>query len=194
MKKWIAMLLAVVMMMSLAACGGGNDKDDDKSKETEAVEVPGSALEILETVWNSYEENDKFFAMGGDYTNPVDNAPGEFSLAEPETVTAMLLVPAEQQANIDGAASLMHAMMPNNFTCGVYHVTGDAAAFADAMQKAVSENPWMCGMPEKMIIAVIGGEYVLVSFGINDTMRVFEEKLTGAYPKADLKYNEEITG
>lgn len=182
MKKWMAMLLAAVMMMSLAACGG------------EKEEKPASALEILETVWASYAEDEKFFSMGGDYTNPVDNAPGVFSLKDGETVTSMLLVPQEQLANIDAAASLVHAMMPNNFTCGVFHVTGDASAFAEAMYSAVSTNPWMCGMPEQMIIAIIGGEYVLVSFGVTDAMDPFEAKLTAAYPKADVKYDEAIAG
>ena len=185
MKKIIAMLLALVLVMSFAACGAAN-----QTKE----EVPASALEILEKIWNSYAEDEKFFAMGGDYTNPVDNAPGVFSLAEPETVTATLLVPAEQQSNIDSAASLMHAMMANNFTCGVYHVTGDAAAFADAMKAAVTGNQWMCGMPEKLTIAIIGGEYVLVAFGINDAMTGFDAKLTAAYPGANLKYSEAIAG
>ncbi len=189
MKKIIAMLLVMVMAMGMVACGvseaGGNE---DKAN------LPASALEILETVWASYGEDEKFFAMGGDYTNPVDNAPGEFSLAEPENVTAMLLVPADQLSNIDAAASLTHAMMQNNFTCGVFHVTGDAYAFAEAMKNAISTNPWICGMPEKMIVAVIGGEYVLAAFGINDAMGPFETKLTAAYPEADLKYNEAIAG
>ena len=185
MKKIIALLLAMVMAMGMVACGGNGG-------EKEAV--PASALEILETIWNSYGEDEKFPVMGGDYSAPVDNAPGAFSLAEPENVTAMLLVPADQLANIDSAASLVHAMMQNNFTCGVFHVTGDAAAFADAMNTAISGNRWMCGMPEKMIVAVIGGEYVLAAYGINDAMGPFETKLTAAYPKADLKYNAAITG
>lgn len=189
MKKIIAMLLVLVMAMGMVACGG-NEAGGNNDK----ANVPASALEILEKVWGSYGEEEKFFAMGGDYTNPVDNAPGEFSLAEPETVTAMLLVPAEQLANIDAAASLTHAMMQNNFTCGAFHVTGDAAAFADAMKNAISTNPWMCGMPEKMIIAVIGGEYVVAAYGINDTMGTFETKLTAAYPEAEMKYNEAVTG
>ncbi|MBR6684261.1 MAG: hypothetical protein IKL38_07945 [Firmicutes bacterium] len=192
MKKLIALLLVLTMAMGLVACG--NNGEGEGTTTGEAVAVPESALEILETVWGSYAEDEKFFAMGGDYTNPVDNAPGNYSLEDAEAVTAALLVPADQIANIDEAASLMHAMMANNFTCGVFHVTGDATAFADAMYNAISTNPWMCGMPEKMIIAVIGGEYVLASFGINDAMGNFETKLTAAYPDAELKYNEDITG
>lgn len=185
MKKIIALALALVMALGLVACGSNGG-------EKEAV--PASALEILETVWNSYGEEDKFFVMGGDYTNPVDGNPGEFSLSEPENVTAMLLVPAEQLSNIDGAASMVHAMMQNNFTCGAFHVTGDAAAFADAMNEAISNNQWMCGMPEKMLVAVVGGEYVVAVYGLADVVDTFQAKLTAAYPKADLKYTAAITG
>ncbi len=187
MKKIIATILALTLVMGLAACGGA-------AQNNEKEVVPASALEILETIWGAYANEEKFFAMGGDYTNPVDNAPGSFSLTEPETVTAMLLVPAAQQSNIDAAASLVHAMMSNNFTGAAYHVTGDAAAFADAMRTAITGNQWMCGMPEKLTIAVIGGEYVVVAFGINDIMTNFEAKLKAAYPKADMKYSEAITG
>lgn len=185
MKKIIAMLLALVLVMGLAACG-----TPAKTKE----EVPASALEILEKVWGSFAEEEKFPTMGGDYTNPVDNAPGVFSLAEPENVTAMLLVPAEQLSNIDSAASIVHMMLSNNFTAAAYHVTGDAAAFADAMRAAVSGNQWMCGMPEKLTVAIVGGEYVVVAFGLNDAMNIFDAKLTAAYSGANLKYNEAITG
>ena len=198
MKKWIAMLLALAMMMSLAACGEKEDSDkkdkNNKKETTAALDMPGSALEILEVVWGKYADEEKFFAIGGDYTNPIDNAPGVFSLEEPENVTAMLLVPQEQQSNVDAAASLMHAMLPNNFTCGVFHMTGDAAAFAKAMYEAVSTNPWMCGMPETLFISSFGSEYVLVAFGINDAMNPFLEKLTAEYPGMTTIYNETITG
>ena len=185
MKKIIALALALVMALGLVACGGngGNGGKDA---------APASALELLNTVWNSYGEDDKFFVMGGDFTNPVDGAPGEFSLEDGETVTAMLLVPAEELANIDGAASIMHAMMQNNFTCGAFHVTGDAAAFANAMNEAISNNQWMCGMPEKLLVAVVGGEYVVAAYGLADVMDTFQAKLTAAYPKADLKYTASI--
>lgn len=190
MKKIIALALALVMALGLVACGSTGGSSNGGEKEA----VPANALEILSTVWSSYGEDETFFVMGGDYTNPVDNAPGAFSLEDGETVTAMLLVPTEQLANIDDAASIMHAMMQNNFTCGAFHVTGDAAAFADAMNEAISTNQWMCGMPEKMLVAVVGGEYVVAAYGLADVMDTFQAKLTAAYPKADLKYNAAIAG
>ena len=62
------------------------------------------------------------------------------------------------------------------------------------MHTQISNNPWMCGMPEKMVIAIVGGEYVLAMFGINDAVNPFETKLAEAYPDAEVKYSEAIAG
>ena len=83
-------------------------------------------------------------------------------------------------------------MMLNNFTCGAFHVTGDADAFASVMVNAVKGNQWMCGMPETMLVAVVGGEYVLMAFGINDAMNPFIAKFTEVYPDAVIVANEAI--
>lgn len=190
MKKIIAMLLVLTMAMGLVACGN-NGGASTTATTTEAVKGPASALEILETVWNSYAEEEKFPTMGGDVNNMVDGAPGKYDLAD-AGLTSTLLVPEDQIANVDEAASLVNAMMLNNFTCGAFHVKGDAKAFAEAMHTAITSNRWMCGMPEKLLIAVIG-EYVVAAFGINDFMTTFEAKLTAAYADANLAYNEAIT-
>lgn len=189
MKKLIAMLLVLTLAMGLIACGNNNDENPT----TEAVNVPASALEILETVWNGIPEESRFFAMGGDMNNMVDNAPGNYALTD-EGITGTLLVPAEQVANLDQAASLVHGMNLNTFTCGAYHIAqgGDATAFADEMYNTISNNQWMCGFPDKLLIAVIAEQYVVVVFGGNDAMALFETSFNAAYADADVKYNEAI--
>ena len=189
MKKLIALILAMVMMLTLVACGG---KEETPVASEPQVEVPGSALEILENVWALYSDDEKFPVMGGDMVNMVDGAPGAYGLEDAESLTYQLLVPAEQVANIDEAASLFHGMMLNNFTCGVFHVTGDADAFAAAMVNAVKNNQWMCGMPETMLVSVVGGEYVLMAVGINDAMNPFIAKFNEAYPAAVIVAKEAI--
>ena len=212
MKKLIAMLLALTFVFGLAACGSEVETPETETQpvettpaetepaETEPAETEGTgtetaggALDVLSKVWAAVAEDSKFFAMGGDFNNMVDGAPGVYSL-EDEGLTSTLLIPAEQIANVDEAASLVHAMMLNNFTAGMFHVTGDVAAFVEAMHTAIANNPWMCGMPEKMIIAVIDGQYVLACFGINDAVNPFETALCTVYPNAEIKYNEAIGG
>ena len=188
MKKIIAMLLVLTLAMGLVACGNNGGTETTEA----AAQGPASALELMETVWGSYADAEKFPTMGGDANNMVDGAPGKYDLND-EGLTSVLLVPADQVANVTEAASLVNAMMLNNFTCGAFRVNGDTKAFADAMNKAIAENRWMCGMPEKMFVAVVG-EYVVAAFGLNDTMTTFEAKLTAAYPTVEYAYNAAITG
>ena len=91
---------------------------------------------------------------------------------------------------------MIHMMNANTFTCGVMHLAEgtDVAAFTAAMEQKIQTNPWMCGFPEKLIIAVIGGEYVLTAFGVNDAMNPFEGYLNAAYADAEIAYNEAIAG
>lgn len=201
MKKLIALLLALVMVLGLfAGCG---KKDDVKETEpetipeetepaTDPVVAPESALEILETIWANFGDAEKFPVMGGDMANMVADAPGNYSLEDTESLSFQLLVPAEQIENIDAAASMFHGMNLNNFTCGVFHVTGDVQAFAEAMNDAVMNNQWMCGFPEQMVIASFAGDYVLVAFGLNDAINPLITHMGEAYAEAEVLYNETI--
>lgn len=195
MKKIISLVLAAVMVLSMAACNGANNETPDET-QAPAANVPGSALEILENIWNAYGEDEKFAVIGGNMESPVDGAPGNYDMAYAENLTWNLLVPADQLANVDQAATMIHMMNANTFTSGVVHMAAgaDAAAFAAAMREAVQSNRWMCGFPETLVIAVIGGEYVLVAFGVNDAMNPFQTHLAEAYADAEVLYNEPVAG
>ena len=191
MKKIIAMLLAVMLVVSMAACGG-KEGETNQGGEVQ-MEVPTSALEVLENVWASYTDDEKFPVYGGNAgENMVDGAPGAFDVSDTDGLTYTLLVPADQAAYVDGAASMVHGMLANNFTCGVFHITGDTKAFAEAMKNAVSGNQWMCGMPEKMLVTTISGEYVVVAFGLGDAINPFQAKLAAAYPAAEQLCFEDL--
>jgi len=184
MKKIVSLMLVLTMAVALfAGCAA-------KTK----VEVPASALEILENIWAKYGEAEKFYIMGGNAENAVMDAPGAYDMAAAEELTYVLQVPADQLANIDGAATMMHAMNANSFTGGVMHMTkgADAKAFAAAMKDAVLNAQWMCGFPEKLVVAVVGAEYVLVAYGLNDFMTPFQTHLAAAYADAEVLYVEDI--
>ena len=193
MKKILALLLAAVMVLSMAACG--NNANTDETQATEAAETAASALEILETIWAKYGEDEKFAIIGGNMESAVDGAPGNYDMAYAENLTYNLLVPADQLASVDQAATMIHMMNANTFTCGVVHLTEgtDVAAFANTMRDAVQGNRWMCGFPETLVIATIGN-YVLVAFGVNDAMNPFQTHFAEAYPNANVLFNEAIAG
>lgn len=183
MRKIMTVFLALALVMGMAGCTRG-------STGGENGKAPESALEILQTVWNLYDASEKeFMPMGGDAANAVTGAPGNHDLQD-EGLVSNLLVPAEQVANLDSAASLVNGQMLNYLVIGAYKVKTDAKAFAKAMQKSISEARWICAPPEKMLIAVISDNYVVACFGIEGFTGPFETHFKAAYPQAEILYDE----
>ena len=190
MKKSVSVMMVFVMLLGLLV-GCGN-------KAAEPVETapagPANALEVLSNIWALYGEDEKFSVYGGNpkenYEDNVWDAPGNYDLAD-ENITFNLLIPADQLANVDDVASMTHGMMANNFNSAVFHVTGDGKAFADALFQSVSGNMWMCGMPDRVIIAS-EGSYVIMAYGVNDALNPFEKHMMEAYPQAQILYNESL--
>jgi len=61
MKKFTVMALALVMVLILfAGCG-----KSEPAATVPAMPAPASALEILETVWAAYGDEEKFPIIGG---------------------------------------------------------------------------------------------------------------------------------
>lgn len=189
MKKVLSVILALTVVLSLTACGG------KKAEQTTApaVEVPGSALEILQTIWAKYGEEEKFAVIGGDMGNPVSDGPGSYDLAD-ENISYTLLVPEKQLKNVTEAASMIHMMNSNTFTCGVFRLAEGVAPadFGDAMRESVMNNQWMCGFPDRLLIRAFGDNYVVMAFGVNDAMDLFETHLTAAYPGMETIASETI--
>lgn len=189
MKKLTALALALTMVLSLfAGCAKA------EPAETQApVEMPGSALEILETVWGKYAEEEKFSIIGGNIEANIMDAPGSYDMTYAENMTWNLLVPAEQIANITEAASMIHMMNANTFTCGAFKITGISAAdFGAAMQQAIQNNQWMCGFPDSLLIQSFGDAYVVVAFGNTDAMTSFGNHMKAMYPGFETLYSEAI--
>ena len=190
MKKMMSIALAAAMLLTLfAGCG----KAEKPVENVPAQELPASALEILETVWAAYGDDEKFPVVGGNIEANIMDAPGSYDMAYAENMTWNLLVPADKLGNITEAASMIHMMNANTFTCGVFKIDGIRAAdFGAAMKDAVLNNQWMCGFPETLLIRNFGDSYVLVAFGLNDAMTPFETHLTEAYPGMETIASEPI--
>lgn len=187
-EKLFALLLAAVMALSLVACSGNDTKTDEPSGD-QAAEIT-SALSLLETVWNDYSDDEKFSVVGGgpDAEQMVDGAPGVFDLSDRSLAEYHLVLP--ETAEVDEAASLIHMLNANTFTAAAYHATGDAQALATELRDAVQANRWMCGFPDKVVVAV-RGEYVAVAFGAEDLVDAFAGRLSGIFGMA-LAYDEAV--
>ena len=190
MKKVISVIMAAAMVLALfAGCGKA-----EPAETVPAVELPGTALEILETVWAAYGSDEKFPVIGGNIEANIMDAPGAVDMAYAGHLNWNLLVPEDRIADVAEAASMIHMMNANNFTCGVFKMAEgvSSADFAAAMKEAVLGNQWMCGFPDTLLIRDLGGVYVLVAFGVNDAMTPFEKHLTEAYPGMETIVSEPI--
>lgn len=185
MKKIVSLVLAALLVLSLAACGDKNNAGDgDKPAK------PTSALNILETVWNTYGEDEKFTVVGGDFSeaNTREDAPGVFDLKDRALVDSELGLP--ETAAVDEAASLVHMMNANTFTAAAYHATGDTAELAKALRDNIMQRQWMCGFPDKLVVAEVG-EYVVTVFGADELVDTFMTHLNGIYG-VSAAYDEAI--
>lgn len=151
--------------------------NDSEANGGDAV-TGGDALSIMTTVWNAFPEDSQFAAIGSFGDSMVNGAPGKIDLAETDTLTMQFMIPESVLSNADDVATLMHAMMANNFTGGAIHVTnGDAAGAAAEVQTSVLGAQYMCGFPEKAVI-VTTGDYVVYAFGAADLLDQFKTAVT----------------
>ena len=186
MKKFLAMMLALLMVLSLMACG--TTKDTDGSGD-QAAKITGT-LSLLETVWNDFGEDEKFAVIGGgpEQENMVDDAPGAYDLTDRSLAEINLVLP--ESAQVDEAASLIHMMNANTFTAAAYHATGDTDALATELRGAIQDHQWMCGFPDKVVVAVRDA-YVVVVFGADELVDDFASRLSGIFGMK-LAYDEAL--
>lgn len=192
MKKKIALLLLTVMAISLIACGKKDTANtDDAVKDETKVE---SALEIYQSIWATYEDDEKFSACGGDSENAVMGEAGTFDVTDTEGLDVLLGFPTDCVDKIDDAASLMHMQNANSFTSGAFHVTkaDDVQAVADALKENIMNRQWCCGFPDTLVIYKIDDNYLVSAFGKDPMMATFKSKLAGVYADAVLVYEESL--
>lgn len=165
--------------------------------EDPAVNKPAAAVDdaltILNAIWNTYSDEEKFPAAGGDSEHAVDGAPGSFDVSNADSLSYLLTFPADDASLIDSAASLVHMMNLNTFTCGAFHVAdaNNVARLADDLRTTIQAKHWMCGFPDKLVIVTVG-QSVLSVYGSEELVNTFRDKLLASYPTAAAVYDEAI--
>ena len=203
MKRLAALLLAMAMTLAFAGCTDGKQNSEPISQSTESSEssefveaIPydnDSAEAVLSDIMKDYPEDKAFPMGGGDVENMVENAPGKVSLENPEILDNLLSIPAFAAERIDSAASLVHMMNANMFTAGAFHLKDASTSkeFIEEVKANISTKQWLCGSPEKLIIANVG-DYVVVSYGAEEIMDVFKAQLTKNIASAEIAVDEAI--
>ena len=184
MKKIFALILAATMILStlaLVGCGSNNAADNASSAAAAEVDV----VDALKNIWDNYEDENKFAAMGGGMANPVTDGPGELSLDDTAEVNDKTGVPEDKITTIDKAATLIHMMNANTFSAAAVHAAegNKAEDVATTIGDNLKIRQWMCGIPEKHVIIKVGSNTIISAFGANDLITVFLDKAKVAYPE-----------
>lgn len=189
MRKKLVLITALVcvLAMGMAACKNTDDQGD-------AGKSTMTAVEVLEKVWDTYSEDDKPIVVGGDAEHSVDGAPGAYAIEDTEGIESMFHITADAVAMTDEAASAVHAMNANTFTCSAFHLKDGSqnADFAASVKESVLGTHWMCGFPEKLVILSVEDEFVLSAFGNGDMIELFKTKVTDTYGDGAAVLAEEI--
>ena len=193
MKKILALLLAAVMVLSLAACTNKGSEGGATSPAGAQTNQPKSALEILEKVWSKYSADEKFPATGGSEKQMKEDMPSKFDVSDAEALDFELGFPKANASEIDDAASLMHMLNQNNFSCGAYHVkdSGNVEALAGKIKENILARQWLCGFPEKLVILTVG-DYIVSVFGARELTDTFTAKLSAEYSSAKQLFDVPI--
>lgn len=211
MKKILAVMTAIILVLTLAACGSTDEKEtaadtNDSVQTNDATEsvkdeanapqtTDSAALDVLNTVWAAYAEDEKFPGAGGDTSEENMNieGPGIYGLEDAEAIDATLGIPAASLEKIDGAASLVHMMNANTFTAGAYSLKNadDAETLAAELQSNIQGRQWMCGFPEKLVIMNVDG-VVVSAFGNGEIIDNFRGKVNASFATAETLVDEPI--
>ena len=161
-----------------AGTSAETDADNTTTEETTTA-APAelaykSAEELLKLLMDAYNanatEDTMLYVCGGnpynfETTNP--EGPAKFVALEDGDYDANLGYPAADISKQDDAASMFNMMNINVFNCYAVHFTNSADV--DAMATAIKDNilarQWICGAPEKLVIAKMPGDYLVVVWG-----------------------------
>lgn len=199
MKKSIVLIMAGVMAFSMTGCSGGDSSADQN--ETSAVteitvqNLADTPLDILNTVWDSYSESEKFPAAGGDFSEENNNmeGPGVYGTEDAEGIESLFGLPAASVSKIESAASLMHMMNANTFTCAAFRVKDgeDVSAIVSEIKDTLTVRDWLCGFPDKLVI-ITGGSDVIAFFGKNEPVDTFRDKILESFSDAEIAIEENL--
>jgi len=156
--------------------------------------VQSDTVAILGQIWEQFSQEERFACYGGSVEDAEENAPGSLELDNIEELASKYLFPGAMLQDVKEAASLVHMMNSNIFTAMVVRLSsdGDMEMLYKQWRDAIQNNRWICGQPDRLIMAQIDSYSLLMSFGSKDIMTQLQQKLAAAYPNAAVLYNEAI--
>ncbi len=194
-KTSIAILLALALALGAASCGdnSSNEETDGTTVSDSVASTVSDPVEFLNAVWSKYSDDEKF-AAGGGYgdDNIVDGSAGYYEL-DADTLTWRLHFPADSISAVTKVGSIEHMLNSNTFTAAAYTMAdkSGSADLAKAVRDSIQSTRWMCGFPDKIVIMTVD-EILFASFGAEEQINTFRDRIIEVYPDAVTVYDEPI--
>ena len=176
MKKLIAILLMLVMVLGLfTACSEPPAPSQAPEPEEKIVYTP---ISILGGTLAKYQKDDVVFNVSLDMNiNLEENS---------DLLQSLLYIPEEQMESVIGASIMLH-MNQSFFTGAALELAEgtDPVAFAETLKDAISTTQWLCGSPEKLMVATVSDSFVVVAYGLDNDesplITTFQNRLKDAH-------------
>ena len=147
--------------------------------------------QILEDIWATYGEDERFAVYGGTVDNSVSDGPGDLDMTNVEELTTAYLLPREQVESVEEGASMVHMMNNNIFTSAVFKLanTADEKTLLESWRDNIQQNRWICGQPDWLLMVKVDDNHMLMAFGSTEAMDTFRGKVSALYPNAKTLYD-----
>ena len=177
--------MITIVVMTLSGCG--NRQSSEEKQKTDTPEY-AKALDVLNAVVDSYEEDELFSMYGGDQEHAVADAPGAFDMEKKEELDVSFGLPESEYDKVDDVATMVHMMNANTFTGAAYRLKEgtDTDAFADAVKSAILAKQWICGQPDTLVVIQAKDAYVITVFGEAGLVEVFKTHALSALDGAEV--------
>lgn len=183
MKKKIILVCVLSLVLAFTGCSSSGNKGTTSNGSAQTKAEIASCEDLLNQVWDTFAEDEKFAAVGGGITTLVDGKAGNCDLTDTEYMMYSLMVPEDQLENVDEAASLIHMMNANTFTGAAFHLKemDDVDDFVEELEENIKNTQWICGFPDLLNVFVVNDEYVVSVFGNAEIMENFKAKMLEVY-------------
>ncbi len=175
-----------------------SEEESSEPIQTDTLLEQGTAdtesARILQQIWDGYPEEERFSVYGGRVDLAVTDGPGDLDITGTDELTTRYLLPEAQLGKVTEGASLCHLMNSNIFTSAVFRLaeSSEARDFADSWREAIRENLWICGQPDRLLLAQVDENHILMAFGSQELMPAFEQRLLEVRPDSQVLYKEAI--
>ncbi len=221
-KRFLAGLMGLVMVFGMVACGNTDDKEESSADVVEYVEsaeesaeatgenevaenteTAGSSEEaetvvmtdtvtVLETIWDTYAEDEKFYVVGG--LDMTSDGPAAVDLTDTEMLDIMCHIPEEQAGYLTEAAMFSNAMNGVEFTA-VCAMAGDEkdvdSAIAAIREAVINYEGYFPKAPDALEI-VHSGKFIIYFFGNEDSVATFDKHMLEVYANVTVDCSEKI--